>query len=97
MNRKNNFQFVGVLFFSCYALYSFYFTQVFSFDYLSYDLKNEIKNVFVRKGVLNKPGAIFYKSEFKNSRQLRGMQGYQVLEWCIQVLLLSFLSCSGYF
>lgn len=80
MNRKNKLQLIGVLVFSCYALFSFYNTQVsFHSDYLSKDFKNELKNVFERRGALDTPGAIFYKSEFNSSRQLRGMQDYQVL------------------
>ena len=70
----------GVLIFVFYSLYSFYSSQsIFNLQYLSNDLKEEIKFNFKKRNLLNKPGAIFYKSDYNNSRHLRGMQEYSVL------------------
>ena len=75
VNHSKRIQFIGVLLFVFFGFYSFYFSQILlSNGYVKKELIQTVRSHFTKKGLINKPGAIFYNKDFNNPRNLRGMQ-----------------------
>ena len=73
--HTNRIQLIGIALFVFYGFYSFYNSQILlSNGYVKKEFIQTLRSNFTKKEMINKPGAIFYNSEFNNSRNFRGMQ-----------------------